>query len=64
MQNHHQPDPLAACKRDFSQAVAAINAGILAAGHPDDAAGLPAERAAGDDQDNATGNVNAPDALL
>lgn len=30
----HQPDPLAACKRDFSRAVAEINTDILAAGHP------------------------------
>lgn len=64
MQTPHQPDPMAACKREFSQAVAAINAGILAAGQPNDAAGHSAERAAGDDQDNDTGNVNAPAALL
>lgn len=34
MQNPNQPDPLAACKREFSRAVDEINADILAAGHP------------------------------
>lgn len=34
MQNPHQPDALAACKREFSQAVDEINAGILATGEP------------------------------
>ena len=34
MQNPTQPDPLAACKRELSRAVAEINAGILAAGNP------------------------------
>lgn len=34
MQNPTQPDPLAACKREFAEAVDSINAGILASGEP------------------------------
>lgn len=60
MPNHTQPDPLAACKRELSRAVAEINAGILAAGNP------PAveRQKAKQPTDNNQGNVTAPDALL
>lgn len=60
MQNPTQPDPLAACKRELSRAVAEINAGILAAGNPPAIERQPAEQPTDDDQ----GNVTAPDALL
>lgn len=60
MQNPTQPDPLAACKREFSRAVAEINAGILAAGNPAPSERQPAAQPTPNDQ----GNVTAPDALL